>query len=275
MGREQNSTSNAGLDDGQTGDVKEIGIVGACRFGSYFAAQLEGVGYRVHTADNRVGSAKYTGDLSRVCASPTVIYAVPIRALEATIIETRPRLAPHAVVMDVCSVKMIPCATLERHLPGMAIAGTHPLFGRESAPDRCAGQRIALCTPSSLQGTSLGQAAAARAERIFSSLGLTIVRCTPAQHDAQVARSQFLTHLIGRGAEKCGIARVDLSTKSHDDLMDIIEIVCHDSPELFEDMAVFNPMVAVARREFMAALNAIDAHLSEREREPGTAARLD
>ena len=101
----------------------------------------------------------------------------------------------------------------------------------------------------------------ARAEQLFTALGLRIVRCTPEDHDAQVARSQFLTHFIARGTTRCGIGRLALSTKTHDDLMDIVDIACHDSDELFEDMAAFNPMVARVRSEFLDALREIGDHL--------------
>jgi prephenate dehydrogenase len=248
-------------------DRRAIGIVGAGRFGSYLAAQLTCVGYEVQSADVRTDAATYEQDLVRACRASTVIYAVPIRAFEQAILDTRAYLAPQSVVMDVCSVKMVPCAMLERHLPGRPIVGTHPLFGRESAPLTCAGQRVAVCVPESVKGTALGNVASTRATELFTTLGLTIVPCTAADHDLQIARSQFLTHFIGRGAERSGVGRVALSTKSHDDLMDIIDVVCHDSIELFEDMAKFNPMTTSVRAEFLGALQAIDQQLREREGE--------
>jgi prephenate dehydrogenase len=250
-------------------DSPDIGIIGAGRFGAYFADQLARVGYRVQSADTRHASAGR--DAARACASPLVIYAVPIRSLEQALLETRPLLSAEAVVMDVCSVKIVPCEILERVLPGRAIVGTHPLFGPQSAPDRCAGQRVAVCrlpAGAGQRGSSApGEVAAAAAEQLFSRLGLTIVRCTPAEHDTQVARSQFLTHFIGRGAVRAGIGRVALSTKSHDDLMDIVDVVTHDSEELFEDMAALNPMVPAVRAAFLDALHAIDEQLTRRQRE--------
>jgi prephenate dehydrogenase len=263
VGRANTGPERVGATSGAPGDV---GIIGAGRFGSYFAAQLERVGYVVHRADVSTDAATYERDLGRACRASTVIYAVPIRSLERAVLETRDRLAPESVVLDVCSVKMIPCAILERHLPGRAVTGTHPLFGRESASETCAGQRVALCVPAGLRGTPAGAAGAARAEQLFTALGLTIVRCSPDDHDAQVARSQFLTHFIARGTTRCGIGRVALSTKTHDDLMDIVDIACHDSDELFEDMAAFNPMAARVRSEFLAALDAIGRHLESLER---------
>jgi prephenate dehydrogenase len=223
----------------------DIGIIGAGRFGTYFAGQLERVGYRP-----RLGAL----------TAPLVMYAVPIRSLEGALIETRDALGPDTVVMDVCSVKIIPCDLLLRYLPGRPAVGTHPLFGPDSAPVSCAGQRAAMCA---LPG---GERAAACVEELYGRLGLNIVRCTPVEHDTQVARTQFLTHFIGRGAVRAGIERLALSTRTHEALMDIVDVVGHDSMELFEDMAAFNPMVAEVRAKYLAALHTIDEQLG-RQRE--------
>jgi prephenate dehydrogenase len=168
--------------------------------------------------------------------------------------------------MDVCSVKIIPCALLERLLPGMAVVGTHPLFGPQSAPVSCAGQRIAVCALGSGSGSagaaaSAAASAAARVEQLCAALGLIVVRCSSEEHDTQVARTQFLTHFIGRGAVRAGIERLALSTRTHEALMDIVDVVGHDSMELFEDMAAYNPKVPEVRANFLAALTAIDAEL--------------
>ena len=245
-------------------DSRDIGIVGTGRFGSYFATQLELAGYRVHRADACDEPASRQAAMARACGSPLVIYAVPIRELEHAITATRDLLSPDATVMDVSSVKIVPCALLERLLPGMPTVGTHPLFGRQSAPESCAGQRAAACAIA--PGTAAGDAAAARATNLFARLGVTVVRCTPEEHDTQVARTQFLTHFIGRGAIGAGVGRLPLSTKSHDALMDIVDVVGSDSTELFEDMAAFNPMVRSVRAEFLAALHDIDQQLAARER---------
>jgi prephenate dehydrogenase len=252
----------------ETTPSRDIGIIGTGRFGSYFAVQLERAGYQVHRADAGDEPASRDTRIARACSSPTVIYAVPIRELERAITETRHLLAPGATVMDVCSVKIVPCALLEQLLPGRATVGTHPLFGPQSAPEQCAGQRAAVCAIAA--GTAAGDTAASRASDLFASLGVNVVRCTPTDHDAQVARTQFLTHFIGRGAIRAGIDRMPLSTKSHDALMAIVDVVGNDSTELFEDMAAFNPMVCAVRAEFLAALHDIDRQLAGREQLPAS-----
>lgn len=239
----------------------DIGVIGRGRFGTYFSAQLEQVGFRVVTADLADGPTAWRRDRAEACACPIVIYAVPIRALESVVLDTRDEIGANSVVLDVCSVKVMPCSWLEQHLPGVRKAGTHPLFGPQSAPVSCAGHRVALCALPTTPGAPPDADAAARVRTMLLQLGVNIIECAPAEHDRQVARSQFLTHFIGRGAMAAGIGRVALSTMSHDALMDIVDVVGRDSLALFEDMAVFNPMARTARAEFMDALRSIDARL--------------
>jgi prephenate dehydrogenase len=224
--------------------VVDIGIIGAGRFGTYFAGQLQRVGYRVGLGDT---------------TAPLVMFAVPIRSLQHALLGARDAFGPDTIVADVCSVKMIPCDLLTRLVPGRPVVGTHPLFGPDSAPVSCAGQRAAICA---LPG---GDRAIACVEEVYGRLGLNIVRCTPEEHDSQVARSQFLTHFIGRGAVRAGVERVALSTRTHEALMDIVDVVGHDTMELFEDMAAFNPKVPEVRAAYLAALRAIDEQLTRRQ----------
>jgi prephenate dehydrogenase len=243
----------------------DIGMIGTGRFGEYFARQLERVGHHVHRYDPAIPEIAGRAARARACGARLAIYAVPIRNLEAALLETRSELGPATVVMDVCSVKMIPCDLLTTHLPPhIAGVGTHPVFGPHSAPVSCASQRLALCAPPRRAGPA-DIAALAFARSILATLGVSIIECTPEEHDRQMARSQFLTHFIGRGAERCGIERVALSTRTHDALMDIVDIVTQDTWTLFEDMAAFNPMAAAARAEFLAALQGIDGELAARE----------
>jgi prephenate dehydrogenase len=223
----------------------DIGIIGAGRFGTYFASQLQRVGYDVAL-----------GNLT----APLVFFAVPIRSLRQALIGYRDELGPETIVADVCSVKMIPCDWLTTTLPGRQIVGTHPLFGPDSAPVSSAGQRAAICA---MPG---GERAVACVESVYRRLGLNIVRCTPEEHDAQVARSQFLTHFIGRGAVRAGIERLALSTRTHEALMDIVDVVGHDTWELFEDMAAFNPKVPEVRAAFLTALQALGQPVDHSDR---------
>jgi len=167
--------------------------------------------------------------------------------------DVQEHLRPDALVIDVCSLKMLPCQWMLELLPQtVGIVGTHPLFGPQSAPDAIAGQRIAVCP---VRGDH------AKVARFLAQLGLEVIECSPEEHDRQMAVSQALTHFIGRAMLAGDFEPVQLSTLTYDRLCDIARIIGGNSNELFEDMQQLNPFAAAARRKFLEVASKLDAVL--------------
>ena len=133
------------------------------------------------------------------------------------------------------------------------IIGTHPLFGPQSAPDSILGQRVAVCPVKGDHDKIVG---------FLSGLGLKVIQCTPEEHDRQMAVSQALCHFIGRAVVEAGISKVDLSTKTFDDLMNIVRVISGNSMELFQDMQQLNPFANEIRQKFIDACEKVDEDLS-------------
>jgi len=131
--------------------------------------------------------------------------------------------------------------------------GTHPLFGPQSAPNSIVGQRVAVCP---VRGNPN------KLVTFLSGLGLKVIQCTPEEHDRQMAVSQALCHFIGRAVVEAGISKVDLSTKTFDDLMNIVRVIGGNSIELFQDMQQLNPFAAEIRQKFMDACKKVGEDLS-------------
>jgi len=117
------------------------------------------------------------------------------------------------------------------------------LFGPQSAPSSIQGMRIVLCD---VRSTRINQV-----KEFCERLGLRVFITTPEEHDRQMAISQALTHFIGQVAKKMNVKRVELSTKTFDDLMNIIDIIKNDTPALFENMQTMNPFASEMRKEFI------------------------
>jgi len=142
---------------------------------------------------------------------------------------------------------------MEELLPKtVRIVGTHPLFGPQSAPDAIVGQRIAVCPVRGDHAKTAGY---------LVGLGLKVIECSPEEHDRQMAVSQALTHFIGRAVVQAGIERVELSTKTFDDLMSIVRVIAGNSNELFEDMQRLNPFAEEVRKRFMDGCKKLDGRL--------------
>ena len=238
-----------------------LGLIGAGAFGAFCIPHLARH-FRVHAFDparDVAGLARQhdvrAATLAEAAAQPVVVLAMPVRAVGAVAHAIAPHLRPGCLVLDVCSLKARPLATLARILPPFVdIVGTHPLFGPQSGRDGIAGLRIALCAVR-------GRREAAVARFLRCQLGLKVIRTTADEHDRQMAYVQGLTHLIARTVMAMGMPRLDQTTATFDHLLRMVDTVRHDSDALFRTIAMENPLVEAVKAEFFAAARQLEAAL--------------
>ena len=77
-----------------------------------------------------------------------------------------------------------------------------------------------------------------------------------------MAFSQALTHFIGQVAKRTNIKRVKLSTKTFDDLINIIETIKNDTSALFENIQTMNIFAKDMRKKFVNEAIALDSQLN-------------
>jgi prephenate dehydrogenase len=227
---------------------RSLGLIGAGAFGAFIVPHLLPF-FDVAVADpGRDGGV----DIEAAAARDIVVLAVPLAALEAVVVQIAPRLKPGAIVVDVCSVKMKPLDILRRLLPEHArIVGTHPLFGPQSGRNGLPGLSIAVC----------GESPAARlAGRFFSRhLGLEVVRTDAERHDRQMAYVQGVTHLLARIVLAMDIPEVDHPTQTFRHLQQMVEMVRHDSDELFRAITTDNPFAEEVLAAFWSGAEQVAA----------------
>ena len=240
-----------------------IGVVGFGRFGAlaarYLAADCKVMvhsGSQPASAIEAVGASK--SSLEEACRQPFVVLSVPISAMQGTLQTIAPLVSPEAVVIDVCSVKVNPIEWMQTLLPRhVAILGTHPMFGPDSAADSLQGRKMVLCNVSTPKDTY---------QKIFSYLsekGLDVIEATPEEHDRQIAVSLSLTHFIGRSLAEFGADPLTIDTEGYKRLRYTLEVVEHDTWQLFQDMHHYNPFAAAVREDFMAAMRRINERLRQ------------
>jgi prephenate dehydrogenase len=240
-----------------------IGVVGFGRFGALTARYLaENCRVLVYsrsqsaTAIEAVGASK--APLEDTCRQPFLVLSVPISAMRGTLKKIAPLIAPGTVVIDVCSVKQYPIAWMQALLPEhTAILGTHPMFGPDSATDSLQGRKIVVCNVTTPEDTY---------RKILAYLtdkGLDVIEATPEEHDRQIAVSLSLTHFIGRSLAEFGADALRIDTEGYQRLTYTLEVVEHDTWQLFQDMHRYNPYADEIRKDFMAAMHRIDAKLKD------------
>ena len=193
--------------------------------------------------------------LEETAACRIVLLATPVRTLKALAERIAPHLHPHALVIDVASVKMKPAQWLLDALPkGVYILCTHPLFGPQSARKGIHDLEIVVC-PVRIRRL-------APILRFFrETLDLKVSLATPEQHDQALAAVQGLTHLIAKvlsGLEP--LPRVH-TTRSYDLMMQGVGLVQGDSDELFLSIERDNPFAAEIRKRFFHEIDALRGRL--------------
>ncbi len=245
--------------------IKSVGIVGFGAFGRLIAEHLHPDFELVVSDPAGITDARFAGNvqagnvragsIAEAAACDVVVLAVPIGALEAVIGDIRPHLRPGTIVMDVVSVKVLPVDIMKAMLPDFVeVIGTHPLFGPQSAVDGVAGRKIAICPVRGCSGRRV-------AAFLRSTLGLKVYMTNPEEHDRQAAVVQGITHLIARVLVNMEPLPSQLTTASFERLMEAIEMVRHDSEDVFEAIERDNPYSAEMRRRFFDISNQVCAEL--------------
>lgn len=239
----------------------KVGIVGFGSFGQFMAKHLKQKSevFVTDIVDKRKEAEKIGvkfDKLEKVAKCDVVILSVPIEKLEKVLDLIKNKLRKGTLVLDVCSVKMIPCKLMKEILPNeVEIIGTHPMFGPQSARDSIKGMKIALINVNSKKINEM--------KKFCENLGLVVMEMTAEEHDKAMAYSQALTHFIGRTVENMDIEKTKITTRTFDDLIDIVNIIKDDSNVLFQNIETMNPFAKDIRKRFIEESKKLDDSLNK------------
>src|ERR1035437_5048142 len=132
-----------------------VGIIGTGSFGSFAAEVLkEHVSVETHDKKLRGNVAGIKPvSMSQIARADFIIVAVPLSSIKDVLRRLEPHLAPNALIIDVCSVKMSSIRIFEDILPNHTeVLFTHPLFGPESARAGTTGHDLIVTGPVTHRG---------------------------------------------------------------------------------------------------------------------------
>ncbi len=227
---------------------------GRGRMGEWLARRLSERGCPVEVAERQEGQA----GLAKAGDCPVVILAVPVGAVEEVMAGLAPHLPSSGLVMDICSLKQGPLASMLRHAPGQVL-GCHPLFGPWEA--QVEGQPVFLCP--GREGPWISWARA-----FWAGLGARLVEMEPERHDLLMAQAQSLRHLwvacLGRALRETGFAPaqdLELAGPWFQSLWGVLENQARQPAELYAQLAVANPASGAAMRALAGAAQEMAARL--------------
>jgi prephenate dehydrogenase len=241
----------------------KIAIIGFGRFGQFWAKTLKPFGEVIvfdksdmSTEAKRIGVRLETFDnLSQLSRVQLVFIAVSIRATEMVIKQIAPFIGKKTIVADVCSVKVLPCKWLQKHLANSQTVGTHPMFGPDSAKSGLRGKQVVICS------LNISKANLSKIKKIFEAMELSVIEVSPEKHDRESAFSLAMVHFLGRGLDQLELDKIQIKTKGFERLLELKGNVTHDSWQLFEDMQKFNPYAKEARKALTKALSRLDKQI--------------
>jgi len=194
-----------------TRKLKHVTIVGVGLLGGSAAlaikahdpsVQIAGVGRRQVSLDAalEVGAidTAHFDPAECVGKSDLVILATPVGAFEKHLKAAAPALGKHTLVTDVGSTKVRVERVARRILgPGGPFVGSHPMAGSEQKGVRFSRGDLfvgASCIVTPTADTPSD--AVDTVEAFWKTLGMRVVRRTPAAHDRAVARISHLPHVL-------------------------------------------------------------------------------
>ena len=216
--------------------MNKVSIIGFGRFGNLLYELLQ-KGFEIDVFDidpsNQTESVDFI-PLEDVLKNDTIFLAVPIRDFEELMKDLSTKIQGNKTVIDVCSVKVHPKNMMLEHLSNeVDIIATHPLFGPDSFQERGSVMMMEKVRDQHDRYDFW--------KSYFQSQNIIIEEITADQHDMMAAKSQGLTHLIGRVIDDFGTQKTNIDTVGYQALHKLVSQTCNDSWELFEDIQKFNP----------------------------------
>ena len=215
--------------------MNRVSIIGFGRFGAMLHSLLS-KGFEVDVFDkNSIDNSDVNEvSLEDALQNETIFIAVPIRDFENLVKEISKKISSGKTVIDVCSVKVFPKKVMLDNLSNKTdIIATHPLFGPDSLKDSGS-----VMTMESVRNT-FGRYDFWK--NYFESQNISIEEISAEEHDMMAARSQGLTHFVGRVIDDFGTNQTRIDTEGYKALHKLVNQTCNDTWELFEDIQNFNP----------------------------------
>ncbi len=184
---------------------KSIAILGVSgQFGSFLAKTFLDLGFTVtgvsRSKPKGIDHVKFSWIQADCLDEPTpevvralqqndiVLFSLHIGSTLAGIERIAPHLQAGQLLMDVTSVKVLPCEAMKRCAPeGVTVLGAHPMF----APCLSLVGKNVILSPEKINESDL-----LAMQELWEALGATVSIMTAEDHDKMVSILQGLTHFV-------------------------------------------------------------------------------
>lgn len=212
--------------------MHSIGIIGYGSFGKFVASYIpRSVDLRIY--DPKIDSTD--DDFQKTIAADVLIFAIPLSEYDAVFSKVAKHVSPETVLVDVCSVKVVPEQYFEKHFKAHPnVLMTHPLFGPRSARHGLEGHQLIITK-------SEGERAKAIIDYFERILRLKVSFSTAEEHDMVMTQVHALTFFVAKALRNMNLEAAPYETPSYQMILDLISLDKTHSDELFNTIEVGNP----------------------------------
>lgn len=179
--------------------------------------------------------SKIARNLTEAYESDIIFFAIPINSIETVLQEHKEYIKPSHTLIDVLSVKVHPKKMFEKYTPKNQVLLTHPMFGPDSSKNGFEGLPIII------DKFKTSNEIYEFWKEYFMEKKLQVLEMSADQHDQLAAKSQGMTHFIGRLLEKAEFQPTPIDSLGTKKLLEVTDQTCNDTWELFTDLQVYNP----------------------------------
>lgn len=243
--------------------MKQIGIIGTGRFGMVLESIFKNI---IPNAKIKFFSRSQLPDSVRlftfkeVISCDLIIPAVPIHSFEEVIKNIANQINSHAIIMDVCSVKMYPVQILKKYLAkDITIIASHPLFGPGTIKHRNGDTTDLKWVVSFISGDK------DKYKQIVSFLKkahFKVITMSPDKHDQHMAQSQLISHIMAKILTELPFTKTPVDTKTTELLHEFLTMIQLDK-RLLKDIFTYNSYCKEVLEKFMKTSNTINKFLTE------------
>lgn len=244
--------------------MEKIGIIGFGAFGQLLANTLAPHA-KVRVFDKtktKIPSAIRVSSISQLSDAQIIIIATPLESINSICQEIAVFVSDKTIVMDVCSVKVIPQKIIKEVLGDKCrVIATHPLFGPQSVQQNkgVQGLKMVICRDDIQNFPEI-------TDLFRDILGIQLISMSAENHDAEMAWVHGLTFLVGRSLMNMGPPKSPLATNYYTKLLDLVDLEKEHSSELFMTIQRGNTHTTAIRKQFINEISTLDKVISQGEK---------
>ena len=223
-------------------DDIEFSIIGAGRFGQFWGKRISKY-YPTYFYDinpeqkKKIVKFAHWDSLENCLEKKFIFLTVPIGKMKEFLKNNANKFKSGSVMIDCASVKVPVLNWLSNYLPqDINYVASHPLFGPDSARNKLRDHIMVL-----MPGRVTYKDYRFLVQFFTISLELHVYNLTAEDHDKLMAYNLNLVHHLGRALNDLGITRLQLMMSGMEKLNEIVNVVMHDTQELFNDFYKYNP----------------------------------